>query len=66
MPQPPPPKVGAGDEDEALPEPAPQVKEDIIFLTSLDAHLGHSVLFSAGYKLCKIEKFSLHFKHIYS
>jgi len=68
MPQPPPPpKLGAGIEGEVLlPEPEAQLNEDITFLTSVEEHLGHSVLFSAGYKLCRSENFSSHFKHMYS
>ncbi len=53
MPQPSPAKRGAGIEGELLlSEPEAQLNEDITFFTSLEeAHLGHSVLFSGGYKL---------------
>lgn len=67
MPQPPPPpKLGAGIEDDEPPEPAAQLKDESTFFTSLEEHLGHSVFLSAGYRLCRREKFSLHFKHMYS
>lgn len=67
MPQPPPPpKPGDGIEYEALPEPALQLNDEISFLTSLEEHLGHAVLFSDRDMLCKSEKVSLQFKHIYS
>ncbi len=45
---PPPPKFGAGIEDEVLPEPVAQLNEEITFFTSLEEHLGHSVFLSAG------------------
>jgi hypothetical protein len=47
---PPPPKLGAGmGEDTLLPDP--QLKEEKIFFTSLERHLGHSVLLSTGDRL---------------
>ena len=53
MPQPPPPpKLGAGIEGDALSlDPEPQLNEEITFFTSFDSHLGHSVFFSAGDRL---------------
>lgn len=49
---PPPPKLGAGIvEEEELPDPVAQLKEEITFFTSLEEHLGHSVFFSAGDRL---------------
>lgn len=67
MPQPPPPpKPEDGIEHAVLPEPVLQLKDEINFLTSLEEHLGHFVLFSDRDMLCSNEKLSLHFKHIYS
>jgi hypothetical protein len=48
---PPPPKLGAGKEDDLFSEPDPQLKEEKIFFTSLERHLGHSVLLSTGDRL---------------
>ena len=48
---PPPPKLGAGKEDALLSEADPQLKEEKIFFTSLERHLGHSVLLSTGDRL---------------
>jgi hypothetical protein len=51
MPQPPPPpKLGAGIEDEELSEAVAQLKDESTFFTSFEEHLGHSVFFSAGYR----------------
>jgi hypothetical protein len=48
----PPPARRGGDADGMLfSEPPLQLKEDITFFTSLDAHFGHSVFFSGGYTL---------------
>lgn len=65
-PQPPPEKRGGGAEGITSLSDDAQLKEDITFFTSLDEHLGHSVAFSGGYKLCKRANFSLHSWQTYS
>jgi hypothetical protein len=49
-----------------FPEPDEQQNEDIIFLTSIDAHFGHFVSFWSLEMLRRRENCSWHVKQIYS
>jgi hypothetical protein len=65
-PQPPPANRGGGPIGATLFSDDEQLKEDITFFTLLEEHLGHSVCFSGGYRLCSMANFSLHLRQTYS